>query len=229
MNAPIATQNEGIRDCTECAVGRAADVAHGGRCPLSHRARPAGTFLYVQGQTADRVWFVKRGALILSREVAGDGSKESVTWAVRRSGDFVGVEALTQKRYADSAKLLRESVLCGSDLRNFETWLHGSGGSAESVLRCVISTHARDVPRRAGSDGNAIQRAAAWVLEEGGQPNATTLPRHHVAQMLGMLPETFSRALASLASRGAIELTRRSVSIRNLELLESVANHDDAC
>jgi hypothetical protein len=39
-----------------------------------------------------------------------------------------------------------------------------------------------------------------------------------------MLPETFSRALAALAARGLIKVTRRSVSIVDTEGLEQAAS-----
>lgn len=217
----------GINDCAKCSVGSAAHVQDGERCPLTHRPRAAGTFLYVQGATPDRVWFIKRGAVALSRHL-GDGSRETVTWTVRRTGDYVGVEAFARMPYADSARVVCDSVLCAAELGSFERWMRLNAEHSESVLRTVVSSQTRDTPRRAGADGNAVQRAAAWVLEECTNPSEATLPRREIAQLLGMLPETLSRALATLARRGAIDLTRQNVAIRDNEALEACARRETA-
>jgi CRP-like cAMP-binding protein len=193
---------------------------------LSPRTRATGTFVYNEGQTADRVWFVKKGTVLLSRESTIRGG-ESVAWAVRRPGNFVGIEALVKKRYADTARAVTDVTLCGAERPEFDTWLGASDSPARAILRVVLDTHANDAPRRASSDGNAVRRTALWVLEESPRAGMTSLPRCHVAQLLGMLPETFSRALAVLAERGAIELTRRDIRIRDVDALESLVCVDE--
>jgi CRP-like cAMP-binding protein len=220
-----SSQLDGITDCTKCPVGFAAGVQHGARCPLTHRARPAGTYLYLQGQQPERVWFVKRGAVALSRTLA-DNVTDGVTWTVRRTGDYVGVEAFAAVPYADSARLVCDSVLCAADLPSFQRWMHARAENASSVLRCVVLAQTQDTPRRASADGRAVQRTAAWVLEENAHPSRVRLPRREVAQLLGMLPETLSRALASLAAKSAIDLTRRTIVVRDATLLESIATRD---
>ena len=49
------------------------------------------------------------------------------------------------------------------------------------------------------------------------------MPRHVVASLLGMVPETLSRALAQLARTGAIEVTRQAVRIRDSQALKEAA------
>jgi CRP-like cAMP-binding protein len=214
----------GITDCAKCPVGAAARVRDGERCPLTHRPRAAGTYLYVEGAAPERVWFIKRGAVALSRRL-GDGSRESVTWAVRRTGQYVGIEAFARLPYADSARLVCDSLLCATDLASFERWMRADARHANSVLSEVVASQWNDTPRRAGADGNAVERAAAWILEECEHPSEVTLSRREIAHLLGMLPETLSRALASLARRGAIEVTRRDVVIRDARLLAECAQH----
>lgn len=212
-----------ISDCRSCPIGKAAGVERGFRCPLSGRPRPAGTYVYIEGQVADRVWFVKRGNLILIRE-SGDGSSgEGVAWGVRRPGSFLGIECLTQERYLDTAKAITDVILCSALRDDFDRWLGAPGSSARVVLDLVLRTQCNDHPRRASCDGNAVCRTARWLLEE---PMATAdgqLPRRYVAQLLGMLPETFSRALATLASHGAIEVTRKRIQILDRNCLEALA------
>jgi CRP-like cAMP-binding protein len=63
---------------------------------------------------------------------------------------------------------------------------------------------------------------ASWLLEQGDDRSAP-LPRNVVAALLGMLPETLSRALASLASRGLIAVSRKHVEVLDAAALEQVA------
>ena len=51
----------------------------------------------------------------------------------------------------------------------------------------------------------------------GGQ--APPIPRRVVAGLLGMQPETFSRALASLAAAGAVSVTRKSIRVADFDAL----------
>jgi CRP-like cAMP-binding protein len=68
-----------------------------------------------------------------------------------------------------------------------------------------------------------VARVAAWLLDAApGEMGA--LPRHVVAELLGMQPETLSRALAALAEAGAIEVTRRRIDVRDHAALEDAAH-----
>ncbi len=183
--------------------------------------------LYVEGQPADRVWFVKRGAVLLSRESTSDGSN-GVAWAVRRSGFFVGIEALTRPHYADTAQALTEVTLCSADLAQFDAWLGPSDSGARVVLQLVLQAQAEDEPRGASCDGSAVQRTAQWILGHGTDTATSVLPRQHAAQMLGMRPETFSRALTGLARRGAITRTRQRLRVLNRALLEQIASDGES-
>ena len=93
---------------------------------------------------------------------------------------------------------------------------------ANAVLECVLLALSGDSPRRAGADGSARQRVAGWLLDQP-RKQGPGLPRNVVADLLGMLPETLSRALASLAEGGAITVTRRRVEVRDVAALEAAA------
>jgi CRP-like cAMP-binding protein len=188
---------------------------------MMDRRLPSGTSLYVAGQPAERMWFVKSGALVLSRESA-ETSGEGLIWAVRGPGSILGVEGLVRATYLDSARAVVDAVVCVASRELIEGWLGAREPAARALLECVLLTQGNDSPRRAGADGNAQQRVAAWVL---GQEQATgpALPRKVTAELLGMLPETLSRALAAFAARGVLEVTRRSVTILDRSALEEAA------
>jgi len=49
------------------------------------------------------------------------------------------------------------------------------------------------------------------------------LLRSEMAQMVGTTPETFSRTLRFLASKGILQVTKDQISITNTKALEKIA------
>lgn len=188
---------------------------------MVERQRSAGAVLYLAGEAAERIMFVKRGAVTLARDV-DHARGEGVTWTVRRPGSVLGAEALVRATYLDSARAVTDVIVCVAQLEEVDAWMRTREGAGRALLECVLSTQCADAPRRASSEGSARQRVASWLLEQARDP-AAALPRQVVAALLGMLPETLSRALASLASRGLIEVTRKSVRVIDVAALEGVA------
>jgi CRP/FNR family transcriptional regulator len=210
--------------CSLCRIGAASGVGAGGACPMVDRRRPAGASLYAAGEAADRLWYVKQGTVLLSRDADEAGASDGVGWAVRRPGSLVGVEALVRDTYLDSARAVTDVVVCGAPREVMQVWLRTREPAARAVLETVLLALCSDAPRAASADGNARQRVAAWILDQGRGPSAPAgLPRHVVAGLLGMLPETLSRALAAIAKTGAIEVTRRRIEIRDAAALEAIA------
>lgn len=205
--------------CAGCAIG---GVAGGdGRCPMVERQRSAGACLYLAGEGAERIMFVKRGAVTLSRDVE-HGRTESVTWAVRRPGSVLGAEALVRDTYLDSARAVTDVTVCVAPREDVRGWLHAREGAGRALLECVLLTQCADAPRRAASEGSAQQRVASWLLEQAPE-QPSPLPRQVVAALLGMLPETLSRALTALAGRGLVEVSRKAVRVIDARALEEVA------
>ena len=211
----------GALACTTCPIGAASGVGHGGRCPLVDRRRRAGAYLYLEGGPAEKVWFVKEGRVVLTRE-ADDRRGEGIAWTARGPGAMIGAEALVRPTYVDSARAVCDSTVCTASREAMAHWMAAREGAARTVLDLVLIAQSVDAPRRSGSDGSAVRRVAVFLLED---PRGTSseLPRRVIAGFLGMLPETLSRALKVLADRGVIETTRRTVRIADRAKLEEAA------
>jgi CRP-like cAMP-binding protein len=185
-------------------------------CPFVRRRRRAGELLYLQGDPANRLWFVRCGSVALFRG-AGEHRGEGTLRGVRRAGSLVGVEVLIQGRFADSARVAEDAVLCGAGREEIDAWLGPGEGPTKVLLALAVRSALEDPLRRAAPDGRAVERVAAWLCHDGA---GAGLERRLVADLLGMRPETLSRALRALAVAGAVEVTRRRVRIVDRIALE---------
>ena len=193
-------------------MGRAANVREGASCPFIARRHTGQRTLYLEGDAAKSVWFIRSGAVVLSRAV---GDSDAVQ-AVRGPGALVGLEALAQERYLDTARLAGPATLCGASRDAIGGWL-GPETPALALLRHVVEQQATAAPRPSGS---ARSRVARWLLDEA---DLSAVSRQTVARLLDLVPETLSRILAELAAAGVIALTRRSVTVRQPDALARIA------
>lgn len=207
--------------CMLCPIGNASGVGSGGVCPMVDRRRPAGTCLFVAGETADTIHYVKQGAVALSR-ASGDKHGEGTPHAIRRAGSLLGIEALVRDTYLDTARSVTEVTVCAAGRSEMLAWL-AKIGAARAVLDMVLRTWCGDNPRRATADGSAPQRVAEWLLDGAERKAARTIPQSIVAGLLGMKPETMSRAVATLAKRGAIVTNRARIEVVDRDLLRAIA------
>ena len=216
-----------VTACTRCPVGMASDVAAGGRCPFVPRRRGAGAVLHLAGDGVDRVWFVKSGTVLVTRSI-DDEQIEGAPWAIRRPGSFLGLEGLVRSDHVDSARALTDVTLCGASLSIVKDWLDRRSAAARVLLDAALRAGTRDRPLRGNADGTAPRRAAAWLLENASEASTEGIPRRVLAGLLGMRPETLSRALGVLAAQGAIRHDRRTVTIVDRAQLQSVARRGRA-
>jgi CRP/FNR family transcriptional regulator len=217
----LRTADAGI-GCDQCAVGIASHVGHGGHCHFIQRECQPGDTLYREGDEADTVWVVQRGRVMLRR--AGPSSDEAHAHAVRTSGDFLGLEALVVPRYADTAQVLQPSQICGARREHVDRWLGAPTTPARAALEQTLRTFVAEAPRAASSDGTAVRRVARWLVAEAQGEQSPAVPKRALADLLGMVPETLSRALSELRRSGAIGSTRqRRIQILNHEILRAAA------
>ncbi len=207
-----------VTSCSSCPCGQAAAVRWGGRCPLVDRKRQRDETLALEGQPIETVWFVKRGTVVLSRSGADGVDRPRL---VRGPGSFLGLEVLVRTTHADTIRTTEPTVVCGISRDSLESWLGPKGTPARMALEQTLLATADDRPRAAGADGTALERVARWILDD--VTGQCRVPRRVVANLLGMVPETLSRALAYFHDEGLIELTRRSITVRDRQRLEALA------
>ncbi len=207
----------------QCPIGGAAGCGEGRRCPMSPRTFEAGVMLAVEGAAAERLWFVQHGSLALFRETR-EQHGAGVPWAVRRAGSLVGEEGMVQSTYADTAVTLTPVTVCVASRDAFARWVEQVGAAASmAVMGLVVQARCAEGPRPTAAAGSAVQRVARWLADESRGGRAPTIERRVVARLLGMLPETFSRALARLVALGAIATTRKEIRVLDARALLAAA------
>lgn len=212
------TQASAITSCSSCPCGQAAAVRWGGRCPLIDRKRARDETLALEGQPIETVWFLKRGTVVFSR-LGPDGVERPRL--VRGPGTFIGLEVLVRSTHADTVRTTEPTIVCGIGRESLDAWIGPRGTPARMALEQTLLATADDRPRAAGADGTALERVARWILDDAA--TGCRVPRRVVASLIGMVPETLSRALAQLHEQEVIELSRRSIVIRDRARLESMA------
>ena len=218
----VKTEEGEVTECKRCPVGIASGIAERGRCPFVPRRRVAGAVLHVAGEAVERVSFVKSGAVLVTRSV-DEEQVEGTPWAIRRSGSFLGLEGLVGTHHLDSARALTDATLCSATLDAVDVWLEARRTAARIVLDSVLRSEARERPLRGNADGTAPRRAASWLLENSDRRFPGAMPRRVMAGLLGMRPETLSRALRTLAARGVIRHGRVSIEILDRARLRAIA------
>jgi CRP-like cAMP-binding protein len=177
------------------------------------RTFKAGVTICTESAPAERIWYVRSGTVALFRD-AGELRGAGVPWAVRKAGHLVGEECLVQSDYEDSAVALTPATLCAASREPFRAWIDHMGPAAsQAVMTLVIKARCDESPRPTSSDGRSVRRVARWLADESRGGAAPKIPRSVVAGLLGMQPETFSRALGRLAASGVITTTRKEIRV----------------
>ena len=171
----------------------------------------------------ERISFVKSGAVLITRSV-DEERVEGTPWAIRRAGSFLGLEGLVGAHHLDSARALTDVTLCSATLDAVEVWLAARRPAPRVVLESVLRSGSRERPLRGNADGTAPRRAASWLLDNADRRLPAAVSRQVMAGLLGMRPETLSRALRTLAQRGAIRHGRTSIEILDRARLRSIAS-----
>lgn len=199
--------------CVDCPIGG----KHRAACPFALRTSQRGEYLFLEGELADRLWFVRRGVVLLGRN---RGERHEAR-AVRRAGSFVGLETIANIPYADSAYTATRSIVCAASQEALDPWLPEA---SEFVLKSVVRSQAADFPRYAAS---TLRRLARWLYDELPSDLPNQISRSEAAGVLCMSPETLSRGLAALQDMGAIAVHARRITLGDAKLLEKAASCDD--
>jgi CRP/FNR family cyclic AMP-dependent transcriptional regulator len=221
MKLPRATAVTGA--CAACVLGRASN---GDGCPFHDTTFTAGSVILRQGEEPSCVWLLRAGTVLLTSTTAGG---EETECALRGPGAMIGLEALTRRPAGYEAWALSEVTLCRLSSESFRAWVGDLQTPAGAVAALAIEEGERRRGERVALAGQARQRVARFLVERlrlEGDNHPLPVEQQVLARMLGMKPETMSRALARLRDAGAIA-GGRGVRIIDPEVLERIADGAD--
>jgi CRP-like cAMP-binding protein len=207
-------------ECRTCALGAVCP----GHCIFVRSSHASGQVIFRQGERPQAAHFLSRG-LVLLTESNEEG--EVVRQSLRPAGSLLDVQVVKALPYRATATAVTPVQICTLGLTRLDAWL-GPRGSPTRALLDLALIEARSAERDAvRTRQSAVGKVASFLLDhirDAGEPHSEPLELQHqlVASLLGMRPETFSRALVRLRKSGAIVGTR-SVRVRDRRKLVALA------
>jgi CRP/FNR family nitrogen fixation transcriptional regulator len=202
------------------------------RSKASESSSPAGVSMsfgrneeiFAEGETAGYVYKVVSGVIRTSK-LLPDGRRQIS--AFHLPGDMFGFEI------EDLHHCSAEAVVPAKIVAFKWQGLLGAGASASLVRELLTRTmiglrHTQDHLLLLGRK-NALERLAAFLLEMADRTGTTevldlAMPRHDIADYLGLTLETVSRMFAELKEMGQIKLeSARRVHLVDLDKLKTMA------
>ncbi|MCA9592728.1 MAG: Crp/Fnr family transcriptional regulator [Myxococcales bacterium] len=181
--------------------------------------RPAGAILIQQDEKPRAVLYVRRGQVAIGS--ASESGAES-SFAVRGPDTLLGLEVLIDERAPYQVTALTDVVFCALEPSAFLGWVGQLDSPMGAVLELAVAEAGRRVQERHGLQGTAVRRVARFLLKQVESGTLST-PQNVVATVLGMRPETLSRALAKLRTAGALA-PGRTVRVTDSSVLDKFAN-----
>jgi CRP/FNR family transcriptional regulator len=216
--------------CTTCPQRRAGILAG---VPdevmnLVERRRTLQTFrpgheLFGEGGPALAVHCLHEGLVKLT--MAGDGGEELVL-EFCRAGRLLGLRAaLADEPYEATATAIETSSVCTIPRDALEQVFERSPASLRAATRTLArEVHAAHLRLMEVVQRSVPQRVAhALVVMQETAENELRVRRSDMAHLVGTTPETLSRVLHGLESRGAIAVTRAQIRVKDAPLLRRIA------
>ncbi len=192
-----------------------------------------GDHLFRAGEPLRAVYAVRSGSLKTTLSTS-DGA-EQVT-GFHLAGELVGLDGFGSGEHGCNAQALESATVCELPYQDFEELCGQLSGLRRQVMHLVGKEITQD-HRMLLALGKmaAEERLATFLLslsqryrERGFSATEFNLsmPRHDLANYLGLAVETVSRLFSRLQDEGLVEVQRRSIHIRDLDGLRRLA-HDE--
>lgn len=204
------------------------------------RKRPikSDEYLFRQEDPCSSLFIVKTGSF---RGFIWDIDGGEQTIGFYLPGDMMGLDALRQgSRHHCSTVALETASVCELPIARLNMLCAKIPTLQSQFLRTVGSQIVSDQDNIVLlGNRSATVKVAAFLLALSKRYHALgysgtefnlTMPRHNIANFLGLSIETVSRQLGSLSKSGTITIKHRGVEIKNLAMLETIvepgiANH----
>jgi CRP/FNR family transcriptional regulator len=210
-----------------CLAGELPPSAREALDAVARRPRPMSKGTLIQ-QEGDPFWelYIVRSGLVETFVESGD--RPRIT-GFHLPGDLIGGEAIAEGRVTASARALDTTSLCAVSATDLAALSNREPALARAFLERFSERLSWSRCRHKAFAHRSAAARVAWLLEElltRSRPGtldqyegAFPIPKRDLADFLGLAPETVSRILAQLQSKGVVALTKRRFQIRDPQAL----------
>ena len=207
-----------------------------GREEMSHIAlrarsvrRARGEFIYLPGDTADLVYFLRQGRIKLS--VLSESGKE-IAIDVIQPGEIFGEFALVDESpRSNMAQALDDMLMWTFSKRDFTQLLSSQPKLALNYIRLVGDRRRRMEKKLSDITSKAVSARVCELLHElstsavevesAANDYLVPLTHHDVASLIGAARQTTTTVLNDLERRNIIELGRGWIRVKRLKELQT--------
>lgn len=193
-----------------------------------------GERLFSAGAEGDCLYLVNSGSF--KAHVDSDGGDEQIT-GFHFTNELLGFDAMESGRHTYSVEALETSSVCRIPLEALQQMARGDLELQRMVMK--------KISRQLGNEHNTIfmlgrmtaeQRLAQFFLKLSGVMQESgrladqidlSMPRHDIANYLGLALETVSRLLHRFQNSGLLKVTHRNVRLLNMAGLQHIVRQGD--
>lgn len=184
--------------------------------------------LFEAGSDAQRFFLVRKGQIKLF-SISADGDEKVVEIIYPHQTFAEAIMFMKKKKYPVSAEAIVDSEVYSFDMKVFQQLLHDSIETCFHLLASMSQRlHSRIDDINNLTLHNATYRLVIYLLEQL-PPDAITLseihlstPKSIIASRLSIKPETFSRILTRLASKGLISVNGNDITLLDVDGLREI-------
>ncbi len=188
--------------CNRCALANTGRE----RCPFVRASFPPGHIFFHQGDSPQAAHFVSRGLVLLS---ATDEDGNLLRQALRPAGTLLDAQVARRAIHRATATAVTSVDACVLALSSLDAWMGPRQSPSRAVLELALAEAQATEREALRARRHATARVASFLLEHAEVERPLEIQQQLVAGLLGLRPETLSRALAKLRETGAIGGRRR--------------------
>jgi CRP-like cAMP-binding protein len=193
---------------------------------MREREYPKNSVILFEDDPGDALYIVSTGQVKVV--LIGEDGRE-VILSVLGDGDFFGEMSLIDDEPRSAHVIaMRDSHLLVLRRDDFQAQLEQHPKIGLQLLRVLVQRLRRADEKIGGLvlldvNGRVAQLLLDLADESGGPRITRKLTHHTIAQMIGSSRETVSRAMRELVDKGLIDVSRREITIKDMEALRALA------
>lgn len=199
---------------------------------LRNKRYQYGDYIYRQGESCESVFFIKSGSA--KSQISSDQGIDQVT-GFHFSTEVLGLDALGYDKHVSSVMVLENSIVCAFSRQLVEKICLVS----PDFQRDLIARLSREIAHEHQllmliNKYTAEQRVAIFLLDlfirMGYRGKSTidinlSMSRADIANYLGLVPETISRAFSKFERLGIIEVKKKKLKVIDMNVLGKYSQH----